>query len=678
MSKRVSPFRLLWAICFATLLCASMVAVPSIVAAQSAGQSLEWSRYDVDLDVQANGDVQVTETQVVQFDGRFRTGFANIPLDQVESIDNVEVAIGNGAGAQPEAATEVRSFDREPGTYEVNRNSSTLEINYAFEPTSASRSTDDNERTIVLSYVVHGGLRVYTDLTPPNQQLRWIAIAPDVTDIAPIRQSTVTVTLPERVNVDDTVAAPDTVSSDGQTFVWSRSNMSAGSEFQVNLQFPPVTSATKPAWQDQYDRMRQQQQQQEERSSVAGVLFLGAGLLLLVGGVAALGGLWYSRGRDPQIGAVADIIAEPPDDLRPGAAGALVDETTNPQDVIATVFDLARRGVIKVDETESEGFMGFGKVTTQEVTLLDVPDDLRDYERLLLRAMFAGSLKPGRTAGLGEVQDLFARRSEDIYNGFYQELVDHGYFTESPEATRNQANVLRFAGPILAIIAIVLILVFAKADNGLIILPIIAGVVLFLIGGVVAKNLPRKTLKGAEAAAKWNAFKRYLEDIEKQVDLEQAKSIFDRYLPYATAFGIERSWIDKFSRVDTPMPTWMGTFGGPATGRWYGPRGGNIWVFPGAGWGPDGRVGGDVAGSGDGGGGGFGVPDLQGGSDTAGRSLQSGSDSLLGMLGTASRVFGGSSGRSGGGSFGSFGGGGGFSGGGGFGGGGGGGSRGFG
>lgn len=75
------------------------------------------------------------------------------------------------------------------------------------------------------------------------------------------------------------------------------------------------------------------------------------------------------------------------------------------------------------------------------------------------------------------------------------------------------------------------------------------------------------------------------------------------------------------------------------------------------------------------------MPDLQSMSDKAGGGLQSGSDSIFGMLGTAAEIFGGGRDSHGGGSFGGWSGGGGkwggFSGGGGFGGGGGGGGRGF-
>ena len=671
-------------------LLAGLLLAPVLMPGASAQSSeqIVWDQYNVDLDVAEDGTVHVTETQVVVFDGQFTTGFANIPLNRVEDLTNVQVAIGIGEGAEPQPAQEVGVFRDQPGTFAYSQRGGMLELDYAFEPTHRGNSSAENTRTVVIEYDLIGAIRVYEDLDPANQQLRWVAIDSDVTEIAPIRSSTVTVTLPETVDPEQTVAQPDDVETDGQVFTWTRSDLENGDRLEVNLQFPPITSATVPAWQASDDAAREAAQEAEERSAVAGTLFLGAGLLLLIGGSLLLVGIWYARGRDPEVGLVADVVPEPPDDLRPGAAGTLLDEETHPRDVIATIFDLARRGVIRMDEKETEGFFGFGKRTTHTLTLLNHELDLTGYEQVLLDAIFGTHAVDGMEVSMGTVQQAFAQREQQVHNGFYDELVEHGYFDASPEKTRQRARILAFIGPVLAAIVIILVIVFAGASSGFIILPILAAIALFVIGNKVATHLPRKTLKGAEAAAKWSAFKRYLEDIEQHENLDEAKQIFDRYLPYATAFGLEDSWIRKFSQVDTPMPDWFGPviIGQPGrtgyprrAGRRMGP-GGGVWVFPSGGGSAQGRPSGG-GGSGDGGDG-FDMPTLQDASDAAGGSLQSGSDSIFDMLGTAADIFGGKGGSRGGGSFGSWGGGGGgfggFSGGGGFGGGGGGGSRGFG
>ena len=76
--------------------------------------------------------------------------------------------------------------------------------------------------------------------------------------------------------------------------------------------------------------------------------------------------------------------------------------------------------------------------------------------------------------------------------------------------------------------------------------------------------MPRESPIGAEEAAKWLAFKRYMEDIEKYTKVDEVKEIFDRYLPYAIAFGLENSGIQKFSRFDTAQPPWY--YPGPYLG----------------------------------------------------------------------------------------------------------------
>lgn len=662
------------------------------VAAQSSS-GVRWSTYNVSLDVADDGWIHVTEYQVVEFDGLFRKGFANIPIAQIDDIENIQVSVGAGAGSTPEPATYLSpsAYDEEPGTYTYVARSGQLEIDYAFAPTGYSGSADANTRIIALDYDVRGVVRVYNDLDPANQQVRWIAIASDVTDIAPIDRSEVSITLPEAVPVDQTVARPEGVETDGRTFTWTRTNLGEGDQFEVNLQFPPITHAQTPSWQARFDQERQAAQQAEERSAVAGTMFLGAGLLLLVGGVLLLFGIWYTRGRDPQVGLVADIVPQPPDDLRPGAAGTLVDEETHPRDVIATVLDLARRGVIRMEEKQTDGFLGFGKQTTYEFELQDHGADLTGYEQVLLNAIFGVNQEPGARVAMANVQQAFVLREDEIHEGFYKELVAHDYFDASPEEARRRWKMLAWVGPLLAAGVIVLVMALAGGSSGWIILPILAAFVLAIVGSRVAKAMPRKTDKGAEAAAKWRAFKRYLDEIDEHADLDKSKEIFEKYLPYAVAFGIESSWVQKFSQVSTPMPSWFG--GGPlviGNGGGYGPYGrrrspfGGVWVFPsGGGYGGGGVAGqGGQRGTGGGSGDGGGLPDLQGTSDAAGRSLQSGSDSIFGMLGTAAEIFGGSRGGRGGGSFGSWGGGGGgfggFSGGGGFGGGSGGGGRGFG
>ena len=86
--------------------------------------------------------------------------------------------------------------------------------------------------------------------------------------------------------------------------------------------------------------------------------------------------------------------------------------------------------------------------------------------------------------------------------------------------------------------------------------------------------MPRKTDTGAETAARWQAFKRYLRDIDRYSDLEEQKELWDRWLPYAIAFGVDSQYIRKFAAVDAPAPGWYiphPTMYGPYRHWYYGP-----------------------------------------------------------------------------------------------------------
>ncbi|HYI25417.1 MAG TPA: DUF2207 domain-containing protein, partial [Thermomicrobiales bacterium] len=306
------------------LLAAFLAGSDSTTLAQS-DSGVVWERYDVTLDVQSDGTIHVTEYQVISFDGRFRAGTAAIPLARIEDVDNIEVAVANSLDndLEPFGYERESGYDELPGTYSYWLESGELIIDYSFDPTSSSETST---RVIQIQYDVAGAVRVYEDLDPPNQQVWWNAITSWVTDIGPVRESTVTITLPEEVPVEETVAFPENPTIDGAAYTWTASDLGAGDEFEVSLQFPPITNAEVPAWQARDDQIRQEREEAEERSAWAGFLLLIAGLIAVFGGTVAVLGLWFTKGRDPGIGLVAEYTETPPDDLRPGAVGTLLDE----------------------------------------------------------------------------------------------------------------------------------------------------------------------------------------------------------------------------------------------------------------------------------------------------------------------------------------------------------------
>lgn len=645
----------------------------SVSSASAADNGVAWDSYDVRIEVRSDGTMHVTERQLVRFDGSFSHGFADIPLNRVEDIENVSVAVANGEDETPEAADFVRPsrYSDESGTFTYATRSGQLSINYGFDRTSASDST----RLVLLEYDVLGGIRVYDSLEPANQQIWWIAISDQVTEVGPIENATVTIDLPETVAADQVIADPDNPTVEGATYTWRRAGLGSGDDFEVRLQVPPITTATVPDWQEQDDQIRESRAQAEERSAFAGTILLAGGLLLLFGGGAGFYALWFVKGRDPNVGAIAEYVTEPPDDLRPGAVGTLLDETANTQDIVATVMDLAARGVITMGGEDGSRSVG------NEFTLLRDGGDVQPYEQTVISAIFGPGAQAGAKAELPTIRGIFAREAEEIFDGFYGELVDHQYFRSPPDHTRRRWRRVFRIIPILAIIASVIVIVAVDGSSGWFLFPVVIAAMIFMFAGALSKLMPSKTAAGAEAAARWRAFRNYLDGLDerKELDSKASQAMLEKYLPYAIAMNLSQKWVGKFEPQPASGGAWTaGPVGGGGTwGRTYRRRGG--WTTGGPYLGGSGNWGAGTGTGSRGSGDGVDVPSLQDMSDSASGGLQGGSNSLFSMLGTVAKAFASSS--SGGGSFGSSRGGG-FSGGGGSssggGGGGGGGGRGFG
>ncbi len=649
-----------------------------------AQRSVRWLRYDVSLDVQPDGTIDVAEYQEIEFSGgSFSEGFAVIPLDRIDALGSVRISQVIDDGIDSYVYVRPAGYEGDPGTYTVEQTASEAAIYYGFEPAF------DETLTILLEYQVNGVIRTYPNEEPPNQQIWWTAISKEVTDIADIDVATVSIHLPEPVDLEQVIAGSEGVDlqadiTDDQVWTWTRTGMSSGDDLIVRLQFPPITAATEPTWQARVDQQAADREEAEERAAVMNLIFLAiAGLGVVAGGIGIYG-LWYTRGRDPQAAIAATFLATPPDDLAPGAAGTLLDEVAQDRDIIATLLDLAGRDVIKLEETEKKGIFGSPDFT---LTLGAVPQELRPFETTLLKAVFGSDLETGKKVAFSQVKPRFASAADQIRTQLYDEVVSRGYFHAAPEETRRRWR--SASGKLIIGVFIVSFILISRyaSDSPAVWLLLAVAVGLTLAIRWLSKHMPRKTQAGAEAAEKWSAFKRYLDDIEDYEELDKHTEIFDKYLPFVVAFGIEESWVKKFANVSTPSPTWFepagfpGTPGYPRRRGTYQPGRGPVIVVGEGGY-DSGRSRRSWPEAGGGGGSGFpDLGDLQDASDTAARGLKSTSSSLFDMLSAAAEAFASSSGSGGGGSRGGgFGGGGrsgGFSGGGSRGGSSGGGSRGF-
>lgn len=374
------------------------------------------------------------------------------------------------------------------------------------------------------------------------------------------------------------------------------------------------------------------------------LVFIAAMLLVITGGTVGLLMLWYMRGRDPHVGKSVEYIEHPPDDLPPGAAGTLIDEHAQHQDVVATLLGLGRHGAVTIQEVgQTEQAIDRYVAHDYEITVVDASKVESAVENKLLTVIFPGATTPGTSTLLSDVRQRFRSAEPEIRDALYQEMVDRKYFSVSPAATRMRWR----KGAWIGLVASVIIGLFLTIRvDPFAILATIAAVILFVALIRMSRVMPQKTRIGAEAAENWRAFKRYLESIDKHENLKEASDLFDRYFAYAVAFGLQAKWVGAFARAGARNPDWFspaGGFGGQR-GEGVGDAIGDA-IF----WGHmTGHMGGG------GGGGNVDLPnvdmpnmnmpdiggvDLQGMSDLAGGGFQGASDGLGGLLESAGSIF---------------------------------------
>ncbi|TDC02970.1 DUF2207 domain-containing protein [Actinomadura bangladeshensis] len=275
-----------------------------------------------------------------------------------------------------------------------------------------------------------------------------------------------------------------------------------------------------------------------------------AGLLvLLVGGVAAL---YLLRGRDARVvgkkaaegdhAPLAGTEFEPPDGVRPGQIGTLIDEQADVIDVTATIVDLAVRGYLLIEE-EDRARTGRLDWTLRR---LDRPQvDLLPYERILLDALLTAPDGTGRDAvQLSELGGTFATKLAQVRSAMYDDVVKQGWFARRPDTVRSRWTV---AGILVTLLGIAGTVALALTTEWA-----LAGLALIIAGAALAyggQYMPAKTARGATVLAHTIGFRAFLErgavpDDGEAVASRQRIALFSRFLPYAVVFDTVPKWAE--------------------------------------------------------------------------------------------------------------------------------------
>jgi uncharacterized membrane protein YgcG len=530
-------------------------AVSMLTAAPAhAGGSERIIDYRTEVTIEHDGTIEVHETIVYDFGvvpkhGIFRTIPVRTSVSPKDGYDRV----------YPLDVVSVRGSADTPAQYTVEEDGDNERIKIG-DPDR----TITGEHTYDIVYRVRGAMNAFAD----HDELVWNAVGPEwpVT----IEKASAIVHAPADITQVGCNSGPyratfpcDVAASNGSTAVFAKSPLFPynAMTFTVALPKGAVVPAPKPILEERFSFTS------AFRVTPATGGIAGAMVALLAGTVIFL--VWkfgrdrryagsavdaaYAKDGGPEVSAPlreaeTPVEFEPPDDLRPGELGTLVDFDAGTLDVTATIIDLAVRGYLKIEEVEKEWYQF---KHDWKLTKLPKEGQLREYERSLYNGLF----RDGDEVKLSDLKNTFATRMAKVRELLMDDAMSKGWFTRKPGTVKILWSVLGFL--VLGAGIALTILLAAETHAALVGVPVIIGGILLL---VAARWMPKRTAKGYATLRHMLGFKRFIDESEKhRAQFAERANIFSEYLPYAVVFGATDKWAKTFADLGYE----------PDTSSWY-------------------------------------------------------------------------------------------------------------
>jgi uncharacterized membrane protein len=271
---------------------------------------------------------------------------------------------------------------------------------------------------------------------------------------------------------------------------------------------------------------------------------------------AAMFYLWWQKGRDPRLRPIAAQY-EPPDQLTPGEAGTLVDNSADMRDITATIVDLAVRGYIAIEEHQREQMLGLMHSKDYNFILKKERakwTKLKAHEQALLEGLFVTGTV-GETVSMSSLENHFYTNLPGIRSNIFSSLVTHGYYNRRPDSVRSSYLA---AG---AVVGFLVVFGGVKMASSLGMAPLTFIAAGILTGAIICGFgwfMPAHTQQGARALEGVLGFEDFLVHVEADRFNSMIKTpqMFEKFLPFAMALGVEKNWSKAFQGILTQPPEW--------------------------------------------------------------------------------------------------------------------------
>ena len=517
-------------------LLAGLLLVLLVLAGPASAKERHLKKFFSEIVVMPDGSVDVTENITFQFvGGPWRGINREIPIEY-----------SGPHGSNYTLFLDVKNITGETGAklkYETSRERHYLNLKIYIP------DADNSTRTVSINYTVSDAIKFFTDY----DEFYW-NVTGDESSI-PIESAGVHIVLPEGA-------------ANLRAKAFTGAYRSTGRDAEVQITGTGVDVQTRdplPMHEGLTVSVAFDKGAVRERSALSRLsLFLRSNWPLFIPIVAffAMFWWWWTRGRDPRLRPIAAQY-QPPDNLSPGEVGTLIDNSVDMRDITASIVDLSVRGYLTIEEKQQDHLLGLTHSKNYVFHLKKSRaewNSLKPHEQELLDGIFSGG-NAGDAVPLDALHNTFYANIPEIRNQIFASLVGDGYYAQRPDSVRSTYILF---GVVTGFILVAGGIWIAN-HSGMQPLPfVVAGL---LTGAIICGFgwfMPARTQAGARALEGVLGFEDFLAHVESDRFNRTIKTpeMFERFLPFAMALGVEKNWSKAFQGIYTQPPQWyQGSYG---------------------------------------------------------------------------------------------------------------------
>lgn len=245
--------------------------------------------------------------------------------------------------------------------------------------------------------------------------------------------------------------------------------------------------------------------------------------------------IWYQKKKNKKRFGEPSVNFDTPENekgerITPALAGTIDTAKLDRDDVVATLFDLAIRKYIRLEEVKTKRNLLPDSIKQKIIKLKNDDGKLNSFEKKLFDRLF----KSGDEINATDLKKDFYKTYQEMEKEAFKVLVEKKYFVKNPKAQRGFLFIFGFIS--------------------LFTLNIILAIVLLYL----SKKLIGRTELGDEIDHKIDGLKLFLKSMDRNYKWQAKKFItIEQMIPYAVSLGYIDKFMDQLKIIDPDYnPTW--------------------------------------------------------------------------------------------------------------------------